>query len=186
MMIKKMKMKAELMKKIDGFDKYYISKTGVILDTDYDKTKMCKLLKLQSSVEGYKIIQLTNNGKIFNKRVHRLVAETYIPNPDNLPQVNHKDEDKANNNVDNLEWCSAKYNSNYGTRTERVRKKRNKKVLAYNLNGDFLFELESASYGKKLGFSQGHISACCRGERKTHKNIIWKLADNKDNNKDNE
>ena len=187
-------METEIMKKIEGFDKYYISKTGQILDVDYNKTKKAKLLKQQTTLDGYKFVQLSKNGKIYNKKIHRLVAEAFIPNPNNLPQVNHKDENKTNNNVVNLEWVTAKYNTNYGTRTQRAVNKRKKKVLAYSLNGDFLFELDSMSSAEKLGFSQGHISLCCSGKRHKHKNIIWKYApaqntlndDDADNNADSE
>ena len=75
-----------------------------------------KILKPHNTKKGYLTVQFHN--KIF--KVHRLVAQAFIPNPDNLPMVNHKDEDKTNNNVDNLEWCTAKYNSNYGTSIERM------------------------------------------------------------------
>lgn len=68
---------------------------------------------------GYMFVQLYKNGKMRNEHVHRLVALTFIPNPHNLPQVNHKDEDKSNNCVDNLEWCDCKYNNNYGTARKR-------------------------------------------------------------------
>ena len=76
------------------------------------------LLKLSKNNYGYINVYLYKNGIRTGFRVHRLVALTFIPNPDNLPQVNHKDEDKNNNSVDNLEWCDHKYNVNYGHRTE--------------------------------------------------------------------
>ena len=66
-------------------------------------------------------VPLTCNGKLHLKKIHRLVAQAFLPNPDNLPMINHKDEDKTNNRVDNLEWCTAKYNANYGTIQERHR-----------------------------------------------------------------
>ena len=69
---------------------------------------------------GYLQVALCNNGKIKHKMVYRLVAEAFIPNPDNLPQVNHKDENAFNNCVDNLEWCTIEYNINYGTRTQKA------------------------------------------------------------------
>ena len=74
-------------------------------------------------------IQLYKDGRYHHYGVHRLVALAFIPNPDNLPQVNHKDEDKTNNNVDNLEWCTAKYNSNYGTKNQRVNETKRKNKL---------------------------------------------------------
>ena len=71
----------------------------------------------------YKIIRLKLDDRYKTYYIHRLVAETFIPNPENLHQINHKDENKQNNCVDNLEWCSAKYNSNYGHRNEKISKK---------------------------------------------------------------
>lgn len=68
---------------------------------------------------GYLSVKLYKNGKMKNEYVHRLVALTFIPNPNGLPQVNHKDEDKQNNHVDNLEWCDARYNNTYGTARQR-------------------------------------------------------------------
>lgn len=86
-------------------------------------------------------LQVMRNYKRY--KVHRLVAETYLPNPDNLPQVNHRDEDKTNNCVENLEWCDASYNLNYGTRNERAAKsntngKRSKPVSQYSLDGQLI------------------------------------------------
>lgn len=84
---------------------------------------------------GYLQVQLSKNNHVKYYTVHRLVAITYIPNPNNYPQVNHKDEDKLNNNVSNLEWCDAQYNNTYGTRLQRAAEahrgiKYNKKVAA--------------------------------------------------------
>lgn len=73
------------------------------------------LLRLQKTNNGYIRVHLCKNGISTGFQVHRLVAQAFIPNPQDLPQVNHKDEDKTNNNVDNLEWCTAKYNMNFGT-----------------------------------------------------------------------
>lgn len=73
-----------------------------------------KLLSLKNDKDGYKFVQLTKNNKVKNLRVHRLVAEAFIPNPNNYSIVNHKDENKSNNHIDNLEWCDIKYNTNYG------------------------------------------------------------------------
>lgn len=79
-----------------------------------------KILSLSDNGRGYLRTILKKDNKESTKYIHRLVAQTFIPNPDNLPQVNHKDEDKSNNRVDNLEWCDSKYNLNYGTRNKRV------------------------------------------------------------------
>lgn len=80
-----------------------------------------KLLRLQKTNNGYIRVVLSKNRIKTGFQVHRLVALTFIPNPDNLPCVNHKDEDKINNSVNNLEWCTAKYNNNYGSRKDKVR-----------------------------------------------------------------
>lgn len=78
-----------------------------------------KILKQCVNRGGYLQVQLHNNGKLTTHRVHRIIAETFIPNPDNLPQVNHKDENRQNNAIDNLEWCDNKYNCNYGSYKEK-------------------------------------------------------------------
>ena len=80
-----------------------------------------KVLSPTKDTNGYLRVVLSCNGKHKSITVHRLVAQTFILNPDNLPEVNHKDEDKTNNNVDNLEWCNRKYNINYGSRKDKVR-----------------------------------------------------------------
>lgn len=108
----------EIWKDIPGYEgKYQVSNTGEIRSLKFGKIK---ILKQYTDKCGYNVLTLSENGKRKNHFVHRLVAMTFIPNPNNLPQVNHKDENKANNCVDNLEWCSRKYNMNYGTRNERA------------------------------------------------------------------
>jgi hypothetical protein len=89
---------------------YLITEEGDVYSTKYGKLKK---RKLGVDYKGYKIINLCNDGKKKRYRVNRLVAETYLPNPDNLPEVNHKDEVKSNNNVANLEWCTTPYNIRY-------------------------------------------------------------------------
>ena len=102
----------EMIKEVTGFPKYLIDTNGNI----YNKRTM-KKLKDNDNGRGYRAVHLYNSeGKMINKYVHRLVAETFIPNPNNLSEVNHIDEDKANNSVDNLEWCDRKYNNNYGSK----------------------------------------------------------------------
>ena len=100
---------------------YKISNTGKI--KSYCKNKNGTLLKIQTQKNGYQIINLYKNNEMKRFYIHRLVAKIFIPNPENLPEVNHKDEDKTNNSIDNLEWCDRKYNMNYGARGEKASKK---------------------------------------------------------------
>ena len=118
----------EIWKDIKGYEKLYqVSNLGNVRRikfinnrTQKDKIKMLKLIK---DKKGYLKINLWKNNKSKMFLVHRIVAETFILNPNNLPQVNHKDENKSNNCVENLEWCSKKYNNNYGNRLNNIRKK---------------------------------------------------------------
>ena len=87
-----------------------------------------KILKQYIDKDGYIKVILCKNNKTHFLSVHRLIAEAFIPNPDNLPQINHKDENKKNNKLSNLEWCTCKYNINYGTRTKRAMEKHKKRL----------------------------------------------------------
>lgn len=131
-----------------------------------------KFLTPSTNEKGYLYISLYKNGKYKRCRLHRLVAEAYIPNIDNLPQVNHKDENKANNCLQNLEWCDQKYNINYGTGITKRSNKLKIPILQYSLDGEFIREWPSATdAGKEL---KGHICDCLKGRRKTAANYIWK------------
>ena len=101
---------------ISGFPNYSVSNTGVIINTKKNKTMTIYTRK------GYCLVKLSSNNKAVEKKVHRLVAEAFIPNPNNYDCINHKDENPLNNNVENLEWCNYSYNNTYGTRIERQSK----------------------------------------------------------------
>lgn len=106
------------------------------------KKKEC-LLKIEVCKNGYLRVSLNKDGSRKHFLVHRLVAEAFIPNPQNMPQINHKDEDKTNNRVENLEWCDAKYNSNYGKRTMKASIAKFKPVKQYDMQGNFIREFSS-------------------------------------------
>lgn len=138
-----------------------------------------KILSPCRDKKGYLFVQLFINGNFRSKKVHRLVAEAFIPNPLNLEQVNHKDENKQNNKLSNLEWCTNIYNSNYGT--GKYRKVLNKRipVVQYTKENVLVREYESATAATKvLGVSQGccrQILQTCRGKFKTAFGYIWKF-----------
>ena len=97
---------------IDGFDGYQVSNLGNVRSLNYNGTKNIQLLKssLSGPNRGYKSISMQVADKVIRRNIHRLVAMAFIPNPNNLPEVNHIDEDGTNNKVNNLEWCDRKYN----------------------------------------------------------------------------
>lgn len=128
---------------------------------------------------GYYQVTFSVNGKRYQPLIHRLVAQTFIPNHNNLPQVNHKDCNPKNNRADNLEWVTAKDNYNYApTYAKHVNNQyRSKRVCQYTLDGEFVREWPSqAEIQRSLGISQTLISKCCRGERHQTHNCIWRYA----------
>lgn len=166
---------AETYKPISGFENYVVTVNGNVFRLKKDGN----VRQLSPFCEyGYSLVCLRkSNGTQYKKRVHRLVAEAFIPNPDNLPYVNHMDENKANNRVDNLEWCTAKYNDNYGSRNDKVSKAVSKPVVGYDDRGyEMYFEsiTEASRYLK--GANRSHISSCCKGKRKTTGGLKWRYA----------
>ena len=117
--------KSEIWKDVAGYEGLYkVSNKGNVYSVARKDSRWHRRggqrLKPVYDRGGYLIVSLYKNGKSKTKKVHRLVAEAFIPNPNGLPQVNHRDKNKVNNNVENLKWCDARYNSNHGTRNEKV------------------------------------------------------------------
>lgn len=172
-------MEAEIWKDIDGYDGLYqISNLGNVRSLKFGKIK---LLKQINDKYGYKKVDLYKDRKTKTCKIHRLVAQAFIPNPNNLPEVNHKDENKSNNCVDNLEWCDRKYNMNYGTAQQRSSCKRinhpsrSKQVLQLTKSGEFVTEYPSICEASRFTeLDKSHISKCCRGIKKSFGGFIWK------------
>lgn len=114
-----------IFRKIEGYENYEVSIHGDVRNTKFDR-----VLKNIPDKDGYPVVWLSEDGSKKNCKVHRLVAEAFIPNKKKLPQINHKDESKDNNFIGNLEWCTHRYNSTYGTVIQRreATKRRNKKL----------------------------------------------------------
>ena len=175
----------EIWKPIKGYEGLYeVSNLGRIkslkrLVKKWDGYRIVseKILTPRVNNRGYLRINLCKDGITKTFSPHRLVAEAFIPNPDNLPCVNHKDENPLNNVVSNLEWCTYSYNNSYGNRNNRIALSKSKPVLQYTLDGEFVREWASTMECGRNGFNQGSVSACCRGERNKHKNYIWKYKE---------
>lgn len=166
----------EIYKDIVGYEgKYQVSNFGNIKSLNYNHTGIEKVLKPQNK-KGYLSVCLGSNQA--QKQVHRLVAEAFLDNPNNLPYVNHKDENKYNNCVDNLEWCDAEYNSNYGTSSVRIAKNESKPINQYDLQGNFIKAWNSGTeIARVLKISGGNICNCCRGKQKTAYGYKWRYAE---------
>lgn len=165
-----------------GYPNYSVTDDGRVFSLNYGRSGEKKELK-PGLCQGYYIIVMYRNGESKTYPIHRLVALTFIPNPDNLPAVNHKDEVKTNNMVENLEWCSIKYNNTYGTRLEKTSKKHlnrkdeSKPIQQFTKDGVFIKEYPSMKEAERqTGFYQSNISSCCNGKQKSAYGYIWRYA----------
>lgn len=170
----------EVWKDISGYEGLYqVSDKGRVKSLHYGKERILK----QINLKWYNRACLSKDGKMNLFLVHRLVAEAFLPNPNNFNLINHKDENPSNNNIENLEWCNYEYNNNYGTRNKRISKsntngKLSKNIIQYSLDGTFIKEWSSMSQiTRELGFYHGGISACCRGVYNKAYGYIWKFKE---------
>ncbi len=135
-----------------------------------------KLREFNTTNCGYREVTLSKSGeKQMCVSVHRLVALRFIPNPDPeyKTQVNHIDENKINNCVENLEWVTPKENANHGTRNERTAKAQSIRIVQLDIDGNFIREWGSATEADKYFGGRAHISGCVAGTDGTYKNYIW-------------
>ena len=179
----------EQWKPIDGFeDLYAVSSLGRVKSLNYNHTGKEKILKPGKNSSGYLLVNLYKDRKRKAFKVHKLVAEAFIPNPEGFEQINHKDENKINNCVSNLEFCDCKYNNNYGTRNKRIAAAqrndpaKSKAVEASRFSDfrDICLSFSSTAEAGRNGYGQGHVSACCNGcycsEGNFYKNLYWRYA----------
>ncbi len=154
----------EIWEKIKDYDNYEVSDLGRI------RSKKYGILTPIKKDNGYLQINLCRNGIYKTFILHRLVALAFIPNPNNYPEINHKDEDKTNNCVDNLEWCTKSYNMTYNN----LPKRRCKKVKKYSIDGYFLCGYDSLREASEIeNLPESSISRSCN-LMKPYKNHIWK------------
>lgn len=176
---------------------YQVSNWGRIMSLNYRNTGKAKLMNPGEDKDGYLRVNLSKNKEYKTCSVHRLVAQTFLPNPENKPCINHKIQGKKGKSMNfvffnedgsvnkertTIEWVTYKENNDYGTHNERVAKantngKCSKPVLQLSLSGDLIREWPSTQECERNGFNQGAVSECCQGKRKTHKGFRWMFAD---------
>ena len=158
---------------------YEVSDSGLIrsLPRRGTRSKSIQIRKACNNNKGYKQVCLSKDGKTKMAYIHRIVAQAFISNPDNLPEINHKDENPLNNNISNLEWCDRTYNNRYGSRSQKTRKS----VDMLDSNGNFVKRFDGLGIaavevsGKKS--NQSCIKECCDGERKTAIGFRWRWSE---------
>lgn len=173
----------EIWKDVVGYEGFYqVSNLGNVKSLSrlvYMKRNNCyktiseRILVSTLNKQGYLQVNLSVKGKRKNKRINRLVAESFIPNPENKPQVNHIDEIKTKNLLSNLEWATPKENSNHGSKIQNSLKP----IIQSNKNGIELRQFKSATEASLNGFDGTAISKCCNGIIKTHKGFKWSFKD---------
>ena len=175
----------EVWKDIEGYEGLYqVSNLGNIKSLKRN-TAHERILIPRVGRDGYKYVGLSKNGICKSKKIHRMVAETFLPNINDLPQINHIDGNKLNNKLENLEWCNASYNQKHAYRLGlskhwmKGRKGKNcpfsKKVDQYTKNNILIKTWDSMSDIKRtLNLAVSNISLACQGKKKTYCGFIWK------------
>lgn len=159
--------------------KYIAASDGKIYIRNWRNTGKVREVKQYIGKNGYLQFGFCPKSKSITTLAHRFIAKCFIPNPDNLPQINHKNEIKKDNRVENLEWCTAKYNANYGSGIEKRRnQKKRKSVLQFTKDGKLVAEYQSGGEVERLtGFNRQNITTCCHGKIKTAYGFVWRFAE---------
>ena len=166
----------EVWRPIEDFPNYEVSNFGQVRNC-----RTGKVLKPVDNTYGYLRVHLYQNGEKKWIYIHKLVALAFIPNPMDLVEVNHRDENKLNNRVENLEWVTRQQNNSYGTRNERIGLGHRKPVEQYDICGSYIRTWISISEAvRQTGICQSAISQCCNGKYKTAGGFIWRFAENLD------
>lgn len=175
-------MSSEIWKDIEGYEGLYqISNFGRVKSLKWNHSNIIKTLKLSNN-GGYIRTSLFKNKAEKRFYVHVLVAQAFIPNPNKYPEVNHIDENKSNNHVDNLEWCNKSYNANYGNRNKliSIHSAMLRPVLQFDLKGNFIKEYPSiAEAVEELKIRSSGISNCCAGRYSKSGGYKWRYKEEK-------
>lgn len=179
-------MNTEIWQPVEGYEDYAVSNFGRVKSLKYGNEK---ILKSWNNGKGYLFVSLCRNGKMKHFKIHRLVAIAFLPNPEGFPEINHIDENKSNNCVDNLEWCSHKYNINYGTFQERMtaaqrnHPSKSKPVEASRFSDfrEICLRFPSANEAGRNGYNNSAVSYCCnrcynREGNNRYKNLYWRFS----------
>ena len=158
---------------IKGYEgKYMVSNLGRFKSLNYRRTGKEKILEGYPDKDGYLYVNLCKDGKGKQCMIHRLVAMAFIPNPDNLPEVNHKDENPKNNRVENLEWCSRQYNVDYSL---------SKAVIGIDKVSGLILEFPSTREAERqTGISKGNICDCLKGRQKSAGGYTWHYVESEE------
>ena len=155
---------------IEGFENYEVSNLGKVRNIKSGRT-----LKPRLDKDGYLVHGLYKNNKQNQLLLHRIIATAFIDNPEEKPCVNHIDENKTNNDLSNLEWCTAKENNIHGTRIKRAAEKLSRKVIQLDLNDNVLNIFKSMRQAEReTGVLVGNISSCCNGKTKSAGGYKWR------------
>lgn len=175
----------------EPYEGFEVSNLGRIKSLNYRRTGKAKVMNPGKTKDGYFRVHLSKNGERKKCLVHRLIAETFLENPEGKPCVNHKIEGKEGKSMNfvffnedgtidkertTIEWVTPKENNDYGTRTERIAKTQSKKVLQLSLDGELIREWPSVNECGRNGFNKSHVCLCCNGKKPHYKGFLWKYS----------